>query len=190
MDVQMPEMDGLEATAAIRKREQQTGTHIPVIALTTHALKSDRERCLTAGMDTYLTKPIRADELFQTIESLTPAPASEEIGAAAAKSPAQVFDRAAALAHLLEIMGWDGEVTHVQEAYATFAVSNSFSGPVRPSGEASSPTRSCRQSSSASAGSPRCSRQCRGPLAPRRRCALVGASQPARHRQHRSPARC
>ena len=68
MDVQMPEMDGLEATARIRAREKQTETHIPIIAMTAHALKGDRERCLEVGMDAYVTKPIRADELLEAIE--------------------------------------------------------------------------------------------------------------------------
>ena len=68
MDVQMPEMDGLEATAAIRDQEKRTGVHIPIIAMTAHALKGDRERCLEAGMDEYIAKPIHAQELFDLIE--------------------------------------------------------------------------------------------------------------------------
>jgi PAS domain S-box-containing protein len=70
MDVQMPIMDGFEATAAIRKMEELTGTHISIVAMTAHAMKGDRERCLAAGMDGYLTKPVRSVELFETIEAL------------------------------------------------------------------------------------------------------------------------
>ena len=66
MDVQMPEMDGFEATAAIRGQESE-GTHIPIIAMTAHALKGDMELCLGAGMDAYISKPISAAVLFETI---------------------------------------------------------------------------------------------------------------------------
>jgi signal transduction histidine kinase/CheY-like chemotaxis protein/streptogramin lyase len=68
MDVQMPEMDGLEATAEIRARERQTGKRIPIIAITAHAGQVDRERCLEAGMDDYVRKPIQPAELFAAIE--------------------------------------------------------------------------------------------------------------------------
>jgi CheY-like chemotaxis protein len=68
MDVQMPEVDGFEATAAIRMKEKRTGDHIPIVAMTAHAMKGDRERCLDAGMDDYVPKPIRAKQLFDTIE--------------------------------------------------------------------------------------------------------------------------
>jgi two-component system sensor histidine kinase/response regulator len=71
MDVQMPEMDGLEATAAIRELEKQTGGHIPIIALTAHAMKGDRELCLATGMDEYVSKPISPDTLHNAIHTLS-----------------------------------------------------------------------------------------------------------------------
>ena len=64
----MPEMDGFEATAAIRTREKYDGTHVPIIALTANAMKGDRERCLAAGMDGYLSKPIVSRELDELLE--------------------------------------------------------------------------------------------------------------------------
>jgi CheY-like chemotaxis protein len=73
MDVQMPEMDGFEATAAIRHKEKTLGTHLPIVAMTAHAMKGDRERCLAAGMDGYVSKPIQARDLFDAIAGLVPA---------------------------------------------------------------------------------------------------------------------
>jgi two-component system, sensor histidine kinase and response regulator len=70
MDVQMPEMDGLEATAAIRMQESGTGTHVPIIAMTANAMQGDAEQCLAAGMDAYIAKPIRPDDLFTIIDQL------------------------------------------------------------------------------------------------------------------------
>ncbi|MGH9652602.1 MAG: response regulator, partial [Bryobacteraceae bacterium] len=72
MDVQMPHLDGFAATAAIRAEERQTGGHIPVIAMTAHAMKGDEERCLRAGMDGYVSKPIQPAALFAAIEAQSP----------------------------------------------------------------------------------------------------------------------
>jgi signal transduction histidine kinase/CheY-like chemotaxis protein len=69
MDVQMPDMDGFEATTALRAREAQAGGHIPIIAMTAHAMKGDQQRCLDAGMDAYVTKPIKPSALFAAIEA-------------------------------------------------------------------------------------------------------------------------
>ena len=74
MDVQMPVMDGIEATAAIRQIEQTTGLHIPIVAMTAHAMAGDRQRFLKAGMDGYVSKPIHSRELLEAIESVLSAP--------------------------------------------------------------------------------------------------------------------
>ncbi len=71
MDVQMPVMDGLEATRAIRERERAHGGHVPIVALTAHAMKGDRERCLDAGMDDYVSKPLRAADLAAALARVT-----------------------------------------------------------------------------------------------------------------------
>jgi two-component system, sensor histidine kinase and response regulator len=74
MDVQMPEMDGFEVTAAIREQERQEGGHLPIIALTAHAMKGDQERCLTAGMDDYVSKPINTQALSSAISRVLSSP--------------------------------------------------------------------------------------------------------------------
>ena len=105
MDVQMPEMNGLEATTAIRDRERGTGRHVPIVAMTARAMLGDRERCLEAGMDEYLTKPIRAAALIATVERLgTPSDAVD----------VAVFDLAMALGRV------DGDRTLLGEIVQIF----------------------------------------------------------------------
>jgi two-component system sensor histidine kinase/response regulator len=70
MDVQMPEMDGFEATAAIREREKNSSRRTPIVALTAHAMSGDRERCLGVGMDGYITKPIHPEELGRVLNEI------------------------------------------------------------------------------------------------------------------------
>ena len=98
MDVQMPEMGGLEATAAIRERERATGTHTRIVALTAHAMKGDQERCLAAGMDGYLVKPIDRTALYAAVEQH-----DLEVAAFATAVPPEAFDRA----ELVRLMGDD-----------------------------------------------------------------------------------
>jgi CheY-like chemotaxis protein len=76
MDVQMPEMDGIEATRLIRVREEIHGGHIPIVAMTAHTMKGDRERCLASGMDAYVNKPIEPVTFFKTVEGVAPVPAA------------------------------------------------------------------------------------------------------------------
>jgi CheY-like chemotaxis protein len=136
MDVQMPEMDGFEATTAIRKNEKATGTpkgkatksheavgelrgtkqteHIPIIAMTAYAMKGDRERCMEAGMDGYVSKPIKTQELFDAIESLVGTSAEAETTAQAEQHADEIFDKAAVLDNI------DGDVELLRELVETF----------------------------------------------------------------------
>jgi CheY-like chemotaxis protein len=96
MDVQMPEMDGLEATAAIRAWEQGRGVHVPIVAMTARAMKGDRETCLAAGMDGYVAKPIQPEELRETIRAvLGLGPGSGGVPAVRPDGPPLCADRSA-----------------------------------------------------------------------------------------------
>jgi len=113
MDVQMPEMDGFETTAAIRESEKSTGKHIPIIAMTAHAMKGDKERCLASGMDAYLSKPIRGKDLFEIIEASCGASSEQSPGKNTEPAEA-AFDGEALLARL------DGSTELCAELIDTF----------------------------------------------------------------------
>jgi PAS domain S-box-containing protein len=115
MDVQMPDMDGLEATSAIRSWEKAAGTHIPIMAMTAHAMKGDRERCLAAGMDGYISKPIRTRELEEAIAQLISLSKPSKVSLFSEGSHADgVIDHAALLA------GVDGDRRLLREFVRLF----------------------------------------------------------------------
>jgi len=95
MDVQMPEMDGLEATAHIRRKEKGSGRHVPILAMTAYAMKGDEERCLLSGMDGYISKPIQSEELYQAIDRLLEPGPKAAVGKAGPRP--EVLDRKEAL---------------------------------------------------------------------------------------------
>ena len=99
MDVQMPGLDGFETTAAIREKEKSTGTHMPIIAITANAMQGDRERCLAAGMDGYISKPIQVAEFLREIEKLAPSTAAGT-GKAPPEASGGLLDQVKVLAHL------------------------------------------------------------------------------------------
>ena len=107
MDVQMPEMDGFEATTIIRARERDNGGHVPIVAMTAHAMKGDREQCLEVGMDGYVSKPLQPSDLFEAVESLAGTSAGESsMTAPSTNGSPPAFDRDVALKHV----GGDREV--------------------------------------------------------------------------------
>ncbi len=98
LDIQMPELDGFQVIEALRHREQIAGGHLPVVALTAHSMRGDRERCLRAGMDDYLPKPIRAAELFAVIDRVRAGRPASEAPVAASTEADSVIDAEALLA--------------------------------------------------------------------------------------------
>jgi CheY-like chemotaxis protein/HPt (histidine-containing phosphotransfer) domain-containing protein len=100
MDVEMPDMDGFQATAIIREKEKTNGKHIPIIAMTAYAMKGDRERCLAAGMDGYVPKPIRHQDLLETIQTLVTDVPDIPIPAPPEKPPAEVLDEVLFWSHV------------------------------------------------------------------------------------------
>jgi PAS domain S-box-containing protein len=100
MDLEMPDMDGLQATAIIREKEKLSGKHIPIIAMTAYAMKGDRERCLAAGMDGYVPKPIRHQDLFETIHNLILDVPYIPLDGHAEKDPKDILDEAALMSRV------------------------------------------------------------------------------------------
>jgi CheY-like chemotaxis protein len=130
MDVQMPEMDGFEATRQIRHWESNNEGHLPIVALTAHAMKGDRDRCLSAGMDAYVSKPIRAQKLFETMETVLRAAASQTAHVATAsdgvdwrKAMESVKGDRRLLCQLIEIFLDEGP-GRIQQARQALAVSD------------------------------------------------------------------
>lgn len=120
MDVQMPVMDGFAATKAIRQQEESTNKHLPIVALTAHAMRGDQERCLAAGMDAYLAKPLQAHQLFAVIERLCP---SGGVGQGEVSNQERtgepgdvIFDQETALAHV------EGDHALLREVVGLFLV--------------------------------------------------------------------
>ena len=100
MDIQMPEMSGFEITAIVRERERKTGAHMPIVAMTAYAMKGDRERCLEAGMDDYISKPIQTAELYRVITKLAPEAGERRVTPQAHENQSGTLNPATALAQV------------------------------------------------------------------------------------------
>ena len=114
MDIQMPEMDGWQATSAIRRSEELSGRHLPIIAMTAHAMKGDRRRCLDAGMDEYISKPIQSEELVRVVKLFANTNGASKLGTSARSATRPPFERKKALAQL------DGAEQVLQEVISMF----------------------------------------------------------------------
>jgi CheY-like chemotaxis protein len=114
MDVQMPEMDGFRATAIIRDRERTSGAHTPIVAMTANAMTGDRERCVAAGMDDYVAKPIKPALLFAILDGIFAASASAAAASETPPATTEAIDTAA----LLDLVDADAEV--LQEVLEVF----------------------------------------------------------------------
>ena len=114
MDVEMPEMDGLQTASAIRQKERPSDRRLPIIALTARATQEDQDRCLEAGMDGCLSKPIRADELLAVVEGMLLATASPAVGEPIDSPAEAVFDRSTALSYV------DGDIGLLREMAELF----------------------------------------------------------------------
>jgi signal transduction histidine kinase/PleD family two-component response regulator/HPt (histidine-containing phosphotransfer) domain-containing protein len=114
MDVEMPEMDGLQTASAIRQKERPSDRRLPIIALTARATQEDQDRCLEAGMDGCLSKPVRADELLAVVEGMLLATASPAVGELIDRPAEAVFDRSTALSYV------DGDIGLLREMAELF----------------------------------------------------------------------
>ena len=113
MDMQMPVMDGYEATEKIRQREQQTGGHVPIVAMTAEALKGDRERCLEVGMDDYVSKPVAAVELYRAVERFPAIRLASEPSIEIVSVSSQAASRDGSAENLLEPIDWAAARQHL-----------------------------------------------------------------------------
>jgi len=114
MDIQMPKMDGMEATAAIREREKNSGRHVPILAMTAHAMRGDKERCLASGMDGYISKPIQPAGLFAEIERCLTSSEGSKTVTSNTQEPGEQIDRVSLLERV------DGDQELLAEMIALF----------------------------------------------------------------------